>query len=174
LSIGAKRRAFVAAFYRFQQWGAESLCASAVVGEGTGRRESSATLFERGRVWYHPHPHNASASAFVDLDSKESRKNWGRIFEVVIAIILIEHVRSQHNQFERGVEVVRLHVTTLQGFKSFVSTYEPWTDACDCPRNSKQGFPCACCLLLLCAWCRSVGIHERATGGHDASNVCVT
>jgi hypothetical protein len=31
---------------------------------------------------------------------------------VVIAIILIEHVRSQHNQFERGVQGVRMHVTT--------------------------------------------------------------
>jgi hypothetical protein len=59
---------------------------------------------------------------------------------VVIAIILIEHVRSQHNQFERGVHVVRINVTISQGFKSFVSIYEPWTDACDCPINSKQDF----------------------------------
>ena len=35
-----------------------------------------------------------------------------------------------------------MHVTTLKGFKGFVSTYEPWTDACDCPINLEQGFPC--------------------------------
>ena len=95
--------------------------------------------------------------------------NWGRIFEVVIAIILIEHVRSQHNQFERGVQGVRMHVTTSQGFKSFVSTYEPWTDACDCPINSKQGSPCDFGMLSSFTMC----LHERATGGHGASNVCV-
>ena len=54
-------------------------------------------------------------------------------------------------------------------FKSFVSTYEPWTDACDCPINSKQGSPCDFGMLSSFIMC----LHERATGGHGASNVCV-
>ena len=79
--------------------------------------------------------------------------NRGRLFEVVIAIILNEHVRSQHNQFERGGEVVCTHVTNLKGFEGFVFTYEPWTNACDCPINFDQGFPCDFGMLSLFIMC---------------------
>jgi hypothetical protein len=148
LSIGAERMAFGAAFCRIPPGGGESLCASTVVGGGDRKARIIISVIGAwsGLVWstfttMHPWVH------FTGLDSKVSHKNWGRIYEVVIVVMLIEHVRSHHTQFERGVEVVHLHVTTSQGFKTLRSTYEPWTDSCDCPRNRKQGFSCACRLL---------------------------
>ena len=52
-------------------------------------------------------------------------------------------MRGHNTTNLRGV--VRLFVcmfTHLKGFKGFVSTYEPWTDACDYPKKCNQGFPC--------------------------------
>ena len=39
--------------------------------------------------------------------------NWGGVIKAVIGKRLNQQVQSRHNQFERGGEVLRMHVTYL-------------------------------------------------------------
>jgi hypothetical protein len=92
-SIGGERRAFGVALCRIPPGGGESLCASTVVG-GLGDKKARIIINVMGAwsglVWstfstLHPWVH------FTDLDSKVSHMNWGRIYGVVIVVMVIEH-----------------------------------------------------------------------------------
>jgi hypothetical protein len=88
-----ERRAFGVALCRIPPGGGESFCASTVVG-GLGDRKAIIIISVigawSGLVWstfstLHPWVH------FTDLDSKVSRMTWGRIYGVVIVVMVIEH-----------------------------------------------------------------------------------